>query len=75
MVSVIDDMADDPEGFGEKGDRLLDKLEKTQRDRGNPANEAQKAIDEIAEWANEGELDPVIAEEAISALEQLTGPD
>lgn len=70
--TVIDTVSGDPAAFGEKGDKLLDKLRKAGREQGNQANEARKTIDEISEWLNEGEIDPAIAQEAISALEPLT---
>lgn len=70
--TIADVVSDDPDAFGEKGDSLVDKLRKAEREQGNQDNEARKAIDEISKWANEGQIDPAIAEEAISALEQLT---
>ncbi|HUF85285.1 MAG TPA: protein kinase [Acidimicrobiia bacterium] len=65
---LIATLAADPDAFGEKGEDLLDKLQKVQEEQ-NP-EEAGKLIEEIDKWVDEGQLDP-----ATGALaQQLLAP-
>ena len=75
LPGLIDLFADDPEAYGESGPDLLDRLEKVEGERGGKQrDEARKARDDIAGWLEDGELDPVVAEAALAALDPIAGP-
>jgi eukaryotic-like serine/threonine-protein kinase len=60
------------DGFGEKGEDLLDELQDIQSEREDKrAKEARKAIEEIEKWVEEDELDPDIARHAVDVLEAI----
>ncbi|HVM52339.1 MAG TPA: serine/threonine-protein kinase [Acidimicrobiales bacterium] len=65
-----------PSSFGEKGEDLLDRLQKVQRaSPGKQGEEARKAIEEIEKWMREGDLDPEVGQAAVALLEPLAAPD
>ena len=75
LPGLIDLLADDPEAYGESGPELLDGLEKVEGERGGKQrDEARKARDDIAGWLEDGELDPVVAQAALAALDPIAGP-
>jgi eukaryotic-like serine/threonine-protein kinase len=75
--ALIARIAPNPAAYGKKGAELLKKLQEVQRENAKKPGDrsvqeaADKAADQISEWAEEGELDPTIAAIAEQLLEAL----
>lgn len=71
--ALTDILMGDAEELGEKGVDLLDKLQEIQRESPEKrVEEARDLIEDILEWAEEGEIDAEIAPLAISVLESFS---
>ncbi|HUH07667.1 MAG TPA: hypothetical protein VML96_07660, partial [Egibacteraceae bacterium] len=72
IEGLIAQLRDDPQAAGEKGEDLRELLEKVVGERGrNQREEADKAIEEIVEWTEKGELDSATGELAVELLHPL----
>lgn len=70
--SLTDLLFANPDGYGDKGRDLLDKLQKLQRERGrDQAEEAADLLDDIGDWVADGELDAAIGAHARQLLEPI----
>jgi eukaryotic-like serine/threonine-protein kinase len=70
--ALTDVLMGNVDGYGEKGKDLLDELQDVQSEGDDKrAKEARKAIEEIEEWLEDGEIDPEIARHAVDVLEAI----
>ncbi|QBI20877.1 serine/threonine protein kinase [Egibacter rhizosphaerae] len=77
LDELIGDLARDPGAAGERGEDLLQELMNVrEEDEGaERAEEARDAIEEVADWIADDELEAEVGREAVEALEPVGRPD
>ena len=74
LGELTDQLAERPEVYGDKGLDLLKSLQEVQREAGTERRErAEKAIEQMAKWVEEGKLDPAVVQAVTTRLEQIAG--